>query len=136
MSLMRDIADLFAALEASKFRRRFQLAPRELQYINQRGLGVIIGHAREFIEDRLASPNPKNDGRQTPMRGHPVFIAQHATATCCRSCLEKWHGIAKGKGLSESEVDYIIRVLSVWIKRQCPYAMEPKKDVTQRELFD
>ena len=135
---MRDLADLFAALERSDFRRRFTLGTREREYINAHGLDVIVVHAREFVEDRLASANPKNDGRQTPMRGHPVFIAQHATATCCRSCLEKWHCIPKGRRLSKSEVDYVVRVLTRWLERQSPwsYQMPRSNDMAQRQLFD
>ncbi len=31
------------------------------------------------------------------MKGHPVFVAQHATATCCRECIRKWHKNTTGK---------------------------------------
>ena len=54
------------------------------------------------IRDRREAPAYiVNDGKQTPMRGHPVFIAQHATATCCRECIRKWHKMQPGKGLSQ-----------------------------------
>jgi len=59
-----------------------------------------------------------NDGKQTPMRGHPVFIAQHATATCCRGCLNKWYQIAKDKELSNSEVDFVVRIIMWWINKE------------------
>jgi hypothetical protein len=52
------------------------------------------------------------------MRGHPVFIAQHATATCCRSCLQKWHGIAVGRPLSEAELDHVIGAIMRWLDEQ------------------
>jgi hypothetical protein len=48
----------------------------------------------------------------------PVFIAQHATATCCRGCISKWHGIEKGRALNEEEIDYIIGLIMVWIDGQ------------------
>jgi len=44
--------------------------------------------------------------------------AQHATATCCRSCLQKWHGIAKGKELTEEQIDYIAGVIRHWLLQQ------------------
>ena len=116
--VMRELPELFTALANSAIRQRFRLGPVEHQYLSERGIGVITGHARNFIQDRLTPAHPKNDCRQTPMRGHPVFIAQHATATCCRSCLAKWHGIAKGVCLSDEEVEYIIGVLITWIGRQ------------------
>jgi hypothetical protein len=115
---MRELPDLFAALATSDFRRRFRLGAVEDRYLGEKGLKAITDHARNFIQERLAPAHPKNDGRQTPMRGHPVFIAQHATATCCRSCLKKWHRIEKGVDLSPEEIEYVVRVLTTWIEQQ------------------
>ncbi|HFE7615161.1 TPA: DUF4186 family protein [Salmonella enterica subsp. enterica serovar Newport] len=64
---------------------------------------------------RLAPAHPANDGKQTPMRGHPVFIAQHATATCCRGCLAKWHQIPQGEPLSKAQQQYIVSVIHYWL---------------------
>ena len=113
---MRDLNDLFAALERSEFRSRFQLGPKERAYLAEKTLPVILSHGRQFIADRLAPASPRNDGRQTPMRGHPVFIAQHATATCCRGCLAKWHDIAKGKPLSDEQIEYVLDVIRRWLQ--------------------
>lgn len=106
------------ALAKSPFRSRFHLTPQERAYFLQKGPKVIEQHARDFVRSRLAPENPPKDGRQTPMRGHPVFKAQHATACCCRSCLEKWHHIPSGKVLTEEEQEYIVRVLMDWIERE------------------
>ena len=97
---MRDLDELFLALGQSKFRSQFRLSGKEATYLEQKGLSTILDHAREFVTKRLAQANPTNDGRQTPMRNHPIFIAQHATGTCCRNCLEKWHHIPKGRPLT------------------------------------
>ena len=113
---MRDLNELFQSLRKSAFRSRFHLKGRELEYLHEKGLGVVLVHARDFIEKRLAPSTPENDGKQTPTRNHPVFIAQHATATCCRGCLEKWHSIPKGRTLSDTEIEYIIKVLSRWMQ--------------------
>jgi len=115
---MRDLDELFAALSHSEFRSRFRLHGREAQYLREKGLETILEHAQDFIEQRLAPAEPANDGRQTPMRNHPAFIAQHATATCCRSCLEKWHHIPKGRPLSGEEIDYVAAVLRRWLGTQ------------------
>lgn len=112
---MRDLDDLFAAFSKSQFRSRFRLGPKELAYLNEKTLPVILEHGRKFIDERLAPAEPKNDGRQTPMRGHPVFIAQHATATCCRDCLEKWHRIPQGQPLTEEQIEHILAVISRWL---------------------
>lgn len=110
--------DLFLRLSRSAFRQRFALGPKEFSYMNQKGSDVIKQHAADFIAQRLAPTEPRNDGKQTPMRGHPVFIAQHATATCCRGCLTKWHGIAAHQALSQQEQDYIVSVVMAWLERE------------------
>jgi hypothetical protein len=84
---MRDPDDLFQALAQSAFRRRQKLGAADLAYLRGRGMDTVLRHADEMIAGRLAPAEPLNDGKQTPMRGHPVFVAQHATGTCCRGCL-------------------------------------------------
>lgn len=109
---------LFERLGRSKFRSRFHLSPEDKKYIADKGIEKIKSHAEDFTEKRLAPENPKNDGEQTPMRGHPVFVAQHAAACCCRGCLEKWHNIPAGKTLTKAEQDYIVNVIMDWIKKE------------------
>ncbi len=115
---MRDMDELFAALGRSRFRSRFRLSGEEAEYLGRKGLATILEHARDFVTRRLGDANPTNDGRQTPMRNHPVFIAQHATSTCCRKCLEKWHYISQHKALTVEQIDYIIEVLKLWLTEQ------------------
>ena len=91
---------------------------KDIEYINSKGMNVIQSHAYDFINKRLAPKDIANDGKQTPMRGHPVFIAQHATATCCRSCLFKWHHIEKNKELNKKEIDYIVSIIMKWIENE------------------
>jgi hypothetical protein len=79
---------------------------------------VVLDHARDFISRRLAPAEPANDGKQTPFRGHPVFVAQHATATCCRSCLAKWHRIPAGRELSSVEQSHVISAIHRWLETQ------------------
>jgi hypothetical protein len=113
---MRKLDSLFQRLSKSRFRSSFKLKGKELEYLNSKGLELILDHGRDFIRERLAPANPPNDGKQTPMKNHPVFIAQHATATCCRNCLEKWHKIpAENHKLTDSEQAYILSVLERWI---------------------
>ncbi len=112
---MRNIDELFVALGRSKFRSRFRLGKKEKAYLQQKGTATILEHARDFIRSRLADANPSNDGKQTPMRNHPVFIAQHATGTCCRKCLAKWHDIPTGRPLTDKHIDYIVEVIRRWL---------------------
>ena len=113
---MRDLEALFAALAKSTFRAGFQLNIKDQAYLRQKGLSVVLNHAEDFVKQRLAPASIANDGKQTPMRGHPVFVAQHATACCCRGCLQQWHDIPKGRALNEAEQAYIVVVLEQWLR--------------------
>ena len=110
--------DLFSKLSKSKFRSKFKLKDKDLEYINNKGLATIRSHACDFISKRVAPAEIPNEGKQTPMRGHPVFIAQHATACCCRGCVEKWHHFPKGVQLTSAQQEYLVNVIMEWIKRQ------------------
>ena len=110
--------DLFHRLSLSKFRSSFHLDKKDKEYVNEKGLDKIREHAYDFITARLAPAVIPKDGKQTPMRGHPVFKAQHATATCCRGCLYKWHHIKPGIQLSKIQIDYIVEVIMTWIKNE------------------
>ena len=109
--------ELFERLSKSKFRSGFHLKEKDRLYLKEKGYDKIKEHAYDFISNRLAPEVILNDGKQTPMRGHPVFIAQHATGTCCRGCLCKWHGIPKGRSLTSSEVDYVVSVIMEFLVR-------------------
>ena len=111
-------AAAFVRLARSKFRARFHLAKEDLSYIAEKGLDTIRRHAADFIRTRLAPVQPSNDGRQTPMRGHPVFKAQHATATCCRGCLEKWWKVPRGTAIPPTRQARIVDFLMAWIERE------------------
>lgn len=110
--------NLWKRLSQSRFRSSFSLKANDRYYVSEKGMDTIRSHAKDFVEKRLAPARPHNDGKQTPMRGHPVFIAQHATGTCCRGCLEKWHHIPQGREMTESEQAYVVDVIMEWIHRQ------------------
>jgi len=113
---MQDLDQLFKTLQQSNFRTGFRLNAKDSSYLSDKGLSNILDHAEDFIGKRLAPAQIANDGKQTPMRGHPVFVAQHATATCCRSCLQKWHHIKIGKALTLDEQAYIVAVIERWLR--------------------
>ena len=105
-------------LSKSKFRSSFHLRKYMIDYIDEKGIDKIREHAYDFINTRIKPKNIINDGKQTPMKGHPVFIAQHACACCCRGCLEKWHHIPKNKELDNNEVEYVVNLLMDWIMKE------------------
>ena len=106
------------AIARHPFRARFRLRGRDRGLAQLHGPARLRRHADELIAQKLAPAAPRNDGRQTPYRGHPVFVAQHATATCCRNCLQRAHGIRKGHELTAEEREYVVDVVCRWIERE------------------
>jgi hypothetical protein len=115
---VRDVQEILRSLSASEFRSKQRLRRKELDYLDSKGMETVLEHAADFVARRLAPASPANDGMQTPWRNHPVFVAQHATATCCRGCLQKWHGIEKGRELTQAEQQYIVNVIEAWLSEQ------------------
>lgn len=114
---MRDVEEILEGLKKSEFRRGVRLGRKESDYLGSKGMETVLEHAADFIRKRLAPARPANDGKQTPWRNHPVFVAQHATATCCRGCLEKWHEIPQQRELTEEEQRYIVAVIGGWLSQ-------------------
>jgi predicted Fe-S protein YdhL (DUF1289 family) len=115
---LTDLDRLFESLSKSSFRRSFHLRGKERAYIADKSMPVVMQHAQDFILRRLAPASPSNDGKQTPFKGHPVFVAQHATATCCRGCLAKWHDIKAGHDLTDEEQRHVARVIERWLTQE------------------
>jgi hypothetical protein len=132
---MRDLDELFAALAKSDFRAGFALNDIDRRYLLEHGRAKLRAQARTILQDRLAPARPRNDGKQTPTRGHPVFLAQHATAVCCRGCVETWHGIPQGRVLHPAEMEYLLDVLQRWLGEQVR-AGTAEIPHRQQRLFD
>lgn len=115
---MQTVNDALKKLENSKFRSSFHLSKKDIEYISEKGIDTIRAHASDIIKKRLSPAVINNDGRQTPMKGHPVFIAQHACACCCRGCLNKWYKVPQNKELSESQQEKIVNLLMAWIEKE------------------
>ena len=123
---MQTVNEALDRLSRSAFRSRFRLTGADLEYIDRKGLDTIRSHARDFVRNRLAPAEPENDGSQTPMRGHPVFVAMHATACCCRGCLCKWYHVEKGVPLTDAQQEKITGLIMAWIERQMNAARTDK----------
>lgn len=118
---MPSINETLLRLKKSDFRARFHLTEKDKAYITEKGMDTVRKHAEEFVRTRLAPAYPPNDGKQTPMRGHPVFVAQHACACCCRGCLEKWYKVPQGRELTDVQQEKIVNLLMCWIKQEFHY---------------
>ena len=112
------IKNILDRLSKSKFRSSFHLKDKDILYIEDKGIDKIINHAYDFVTKRLADTSNVTDGKQTPMKGHPVFIAQHTTGTCCRKCLEKWHHISKNKNMTDDDIKYVVDIIMSWIEKE------------------
>lgn len=115
---MRGVEEVFDRLSRSAFRQRFRLSTADRAYLDEKGLPTVLEHARDFVKRRLAPAEPRNDGKQTPFRGHPVFTAQHATATCCRGCLAKWYAVPAGQALTAAEQAHVVEAIGRWLRAQ------------------
>ncbi len=118
VKIIQTIAEALEKLQKSDFRSSFHLRAKDKEYVRSRGMETIRRDAAKFVADRLAAAQPKNDGRQTPMKGHPVFIAQHATGCCCRGCLNKWYHVPRGVPLSAEQQQKIVNLLLAWIEKE------------------
>ena len=115
---MGTINEALIRLKKSEFRSKFHLKETDKKYIIDKGTATIKLHAEEFVRLRLAPALPINDGKQTPMRGHPVFIAQHACACCCRGCLKKWYNVPQCVELSDEQQKRIVNLIMAWIEKE------------------
>ena len=115
---MATIDEALRKLQRSRFRSRFHLTDLDRAYIRDKGMDTIRLHGADFIAARLAPAELPNDGKQTPMRGHPIFVAQHACACCCRGCLNKWYRVPQGRALTPEEQRRILNLLMEWIRRE------------------
>ena len=115
---MQTIDQALDKLEKSRFRSSFYLTKKEREYLTDKGMETMRRHAQDFVRQKLAPAQPVNDGKQTPMHGHPVFKAMHATACCCRGCMNKWYRVPKGLALTESEQERVVNLLMAWLNRQ------------------
>ena len=115
---MATIKETFVRLNKSEFRARFHLSEKDKKYISEKGMDEIRKHAADFVAKHLAPAFPDNDGKQTPMRGHPVFVAQHACACCCRGCLNKWYRVPMDVELTENQQERIVNLLMAWIDKE------------------
>jgi hypothetical protein len=109
--------DILNNLEKSKFRAKFKLSQREIDYLDSLNPGIIEKHSFELLSNKIEKC-PEKDGNQTPWTGHPVFIGQHALALCCRECLRKWYHIPVRKELSFEELRFFSGLVCFWIDKE------------------
>ena len=119
--MTRDEA--FARLAKSKFRSRFKLTAEDRAYVGRVGIETIRRHAEDFVREKLAPAEPRNDGRQTPTTMRMIAVAVVAvmrirSAMCCRGCMEKWWKVRRGARLTEVQQLKAVEFLMAWIAKK------------------
>lgn len=128
---LADVTHTFEALQHEWIRDHFFRKPIDdeaVRHAQRKGRDQLNEAARTRLEKSLGPAKPFRDGQQTGFKGNAIYYAQHATATCCRTCLEYWHGIPKGRDLSSGELDYCTKLVELFLELRLPeLADEPIK---------
>lgn len=118
-----DAAYTFRALQYELIRHHFWHVEIDQRAMNQARRKGKLG-LREVVEKRVrqsvGAEHPYRDGTQTPKSGRIEYYGQHATAACCRRCIEAWHGIPTGRALTEDEIRYLSDLIMLYIEQRLP----------------
>lgn len=131
----RDAAHTFAALQHELIRHHYFHRPVDevaMRHAQRKGRKALKESVRNRLGKYLAVAEPPRDGRQTPMVGNAIYYAQHATATCCRTCLEYWHDIPKARPLTPEELDYCAGLIDLYLDQKLPELADEPVHVPRR----
>jgi hypothetical protein len=111
------------ALEKELIRHHFWHLPvdeKAVAHATRKGRIALYEAVPRRLRSSVGKANPFRDGTQTPMTGNSIYYAQHATAACCRTCIEYWHGIEKGRELNDEEIDYLTELVVSFLDERLP----------------
>jgi len=122
---LSDVSYTFEALKFELIRHHFwhvEIDEKAVLSARRSGVSGLEERVHRRIRSSVGSADNPFDGRQTPMEGsgNPIHYAQHATATCCRKCMEYWHGIPQGDDLAEEEIEYFAELVMMYLKERLP----------------
>ena len=126
----RDVADAdytFKALKYELWRHYYwhiEIDEKAINHARRKGKASMKEAAEKRIRNSVGDGNPYRDGMQTPRKGNALYYAQHATATCCRKCIEEWHGIPVGQALSGDQIEYFKELVMLYIEERIPFLTE------------
>ncbi|WP_438023421.1 DUF4186 family protein [Sorangium sp. So ce233] len=122
----RDINDVgytFEALRKELIRHEFwhsEFSQQEINHALRKGRAALRDAARKRLETSVGRAKHPLEGRQTPFSGTVILHAQHAVASCCRTCIEYWHAIPAGAALTPAELDYLLELVMLYIAERLP----------------
>ncbi|WP_220669707.1 DUF4186 family protein [Paraburkholderia fungorum] len=118
-----DVQHTFDELQHEYIRHHFwhkAIDEKATLHARRKGRTALIASVRRRVETSVGRATPYRDGQQTPMEGNVLYYAQHATASCCRTCIEYWHGIPKGRELTHDEIGYLTALIIQFLNRRIP----------------
>jgi uncharacterized protein DUF4186 len=130
-----DVEHTFTELRLELIRHHFwhvDIDDQARDHALRKGRAALLGSVANRIAKSVGVENPYRDGQQTPFQGNVIYYAQHATASCCRTCIEYWHGIEKGRPLTSDEQDYLIQLVTLYIDDRLPELPDGPTEVPAR----
>lgn len=101
-------------------------------HAKRKGKLELLVATENRVRKYVGPAEPNYDGRQTPFSGNIIFYAQHATATCCRKCIEEWHGIPRGIELTDEQIKYFSELIMKYINKRLPELKDFPEKVPRR----
>lgn len=126
----RDFTDVKYTLEALKWEYwrhhywHIEIDQKAVNHARRKGKIALRVAAAKRLRQSVGNAEPFHDGQQTPKTGNTLYYAQHATATCCRKCIEDWHGVQMGKALTDGQINYFTDLLMLYIEERLPSLTE------------
>jgi hypothetical protein len=129
---LADVDYTFQALRFELIRHYFwhiDIDDRAVAHARRKGRARLRKAVEKRITKSIGPAEPSFDGRQTPVAGNSIYYAQHATASCCRKCLEEWHGVPLGRLLTDDELGYLSDLAMRFIDDRLPDLTEAGEKV-------
>jgi hypothetical protein len=131
---LTDVTNTFTSLRLELIRHHFWhvlLDDKAVAHARRKGFLKLRLAARSRIKTSVGPANLPFDGRQTPMAGsgNVIHYAQHATASCCRKCIEYWHNIPQKRALTDEEVEYLTELVMLYIEDRLPMLTDEGENI-------
>ncbi|MBN8674283.1 MAG: DUF4186 family protein [Chitinophagales bacterium] len=87
------------------------------EFAQKRGKRKLRERARKILQQKIGKAINFREGYQTAKTGREIIhYAMHATATCCRPCMEYWHNIPMGTDLTNGQLDYATDLVMLFVE--------------------
>jgi hypothetical protein len=101
------------------FWEHYTPSQHEINYTRRKGTQGLAARAEQVLRRNVFGVTGFLNDIQTPYSG-AIPAAQHATATCCRKCIEYWHGIPRDAKPTEKQIKYLRDWIMKYLKDKFP----------------